>query len=101
MPLLDAALELSTPFQHRDVAVILHAMVRAIAPRNSPDGLIILPHESLPLNPSEEARPVHRRIGEPPQGVILVSNEVRRRNHVVTFIQHDTADGALSFAGKD
>jgi hypothetical protein len=98
MPLLAAASRSAISFQYRDVAVILHVMIRAVTPGDSPDGFIVLHHESLPPIPPEEARPMHRRVGEPPQGVIPVGNKVRRRDNVVAFIKHDAADRALCFA---
>jgi hypothetical protein len=98
MPLLAAAWGLTASLQYRDMAVIFHPVVRSVSPSDSPDGLIILPHECLPLIPTEEARAMHCGVGEPPQRVVRVGNKVRGRYDVVAFIKHDPADGALCLA---
>ncbi len=76
-------------------------VVRTVPPSNSPNGVIVPPHESLPLIPPKEARLVHRRIREAPQRVISVGNKMRRDNQEVAFIQDNSANRTLCFAGKD
>jgi len=55
-----------------------HVRVRTIWPLQVPRDRIESRHERLALIPNEEACLVHRRIGEAPQGIGVVSQEIGR-----------------------
>jgi hypothetical protein len=75
----------------------MHQVPCAVAPNLLPDSAVVLLYELFPVRPYLETSIVHCGIGERPQWIALISDEVRRRNIRSLAIDVDlpTADRAL------
>ena len=84
-----------------ELALAGHSEIRAVGRYQTARGLVVPRHKRLPAVPDQKTGSMHRGVGEPPEWIALVRQEVGSHERIISRVNDVPAECAVSPTGSD
>jgi hypothetical protein len=83
------------------LALAGHSEIRAVGSYQTACSMVVSRHKRLPAVPDQKTGSVHRGVGEPPEWIALIRQEVRSHERIISRVNDVPAECAVRPAGSD